>query len=205
MDGGAGARLWRAVASRYPSYDLVLPGENSFICRAATCNAWCCRALNVPLGDGDVARLEGVCGLARAEFLESVDGEPITLPLAEPYLLARREGACALLGEDLACSQYEGRPAACRLYPFQALLLDPETGRPVRAAAAGGSAPLLLRHRECPGFTGPPMGEPEWQEKLRESVRLQFGEKAPSDWPGLESALPANVEGTARRLPDSQA
>lgn len=150
-------------------------------------------------------RLERVSGLAMAGFLECEGGEPIALPLAEPYLLARSQGACALLGEDLRCRQYEGRPAACRIYPYQALLLDRESGRPVSAAAAAGATPLLLRHKECPGFTGPSMGEREWQAKLTETVTLQFGEKVIGDWPGPESAPPANVWGTATRLPDSQA
>lgn len=182
VDSGVLRRLWRAVASRYSSYDLVLPGENSFICRAATCNAWCCRALSVPVGDADAEWMQRASGLPPAQFLECENGEPIALPLAEPYLLARREGACSLLGKDLLCSRYEGRPVACRLYPYQPAWLDVETGKPMSRGAVGAIA-LVLRHRECPGFTGPPLGEEEWVELVASLQRLQSGESQGSDWP----------------------
>lgn len=185
------------MAPHFPAYSLVLPGSNSFICRAETCNAWCCRSLSVPLGDGDVERLAAASGLAASRFLECEDGEPIALPLAEPYLLARAGGACALLDGALACSCYAGRPTACRLYPFQLLFAD-GTGRPGRPSPAdleslaalpgtvgntGSAMPLLLRHSECPGFTGPPLSTAAWATVLRETALLQYGNSPGANWP----------------------
>lgn len=182
FDSGAALAAWGVIRARYPSYDLVLPGANSFNCRAETCNAWCCRALSVPLGDVDVERMERVTRLAPADFLECENGEPIALPLRDPYLMARAGGACVLLGKDLACSRYHGRPAACRLYPFQVLVVDEREGRPVRPGT--GAIPLLLRHRECPGFTGPPLQEEAWATLLRETALLQYPDTAAANWPG---------------------
>jgi hypothetical protein len=34
--------------------------------------------------------------------------------------------------------------------------------------------PLLLRHRPCPGFTGPPLGERAWLRLYLRTARLQF-------------------------------
>jgi len=163
------------------------------------CNAQCCRALSVPLDDADVHRLRRASGLAPGRFLESVEGAPIALPLVQPYLLARTDGRCALLGPGLGCTCYEGRPAACRQYPHQVLFYDVETVRPVpprpediagigpRHDAATRVIPLLIRHRECPGFTGPPLSTQEWIVLVRETVALQY--------PTRESAASATVDG----------
>jgi hypothetical protein len=40
--------------------------------------------------------------------------------------------------------------------------------------AEGEPLPLLLGHSECPGFTGPPIGEDAWREILRTTYQLQF-------------------------------
>jgi Fe-S-cluster containining protein len=167
---GAAAALWSRVAGQYPAYDIVLPGDPGFVCRAELCRAYCCHALTVPLDDGDVSRLTAVSGLRRERFLECEAGEPIALPLSQPYVLARQGGHCALLAESLSCSAYEGRPAACRAYPFAVLTLDPETARPLPGdgknaarAADGGGLPVLIRHRECPGFDGPAVTEADWE------------------------------------------
>ena len=194
-------RVWGRLAPRFPLYSLVLPGAHSFICRAETCNAWCCRAFSVPLGDGEVQRLSQASGLAPHRFLECADGDPIALPLAQPYLLARSAGSCALLGPDLACTSYEGRPDACREYPYQVLFVDAFTARPVRprteqiaavAALPGESndasadarhrvLPLLIRHDECPGFTGSLLTETAWAELVRSTVALHYGEPGSAD------------------------
>ena len=184
------AAAFATIAPRFGAYALVLPGSSTFICKAEACEAHCCKVYSVSLGEREAERLVHSSGLARFQFLECEDGEPITLPLAQPYLLARREGACALLAPDLRCGQYHGRPDACRLYPHFVIFLDEGSGRPVHsyipgmerslelALAGGGPAPflpLLLRHVECPGFTGPPLEHAAWQELLRTTWNLQYG------------------------------
>lgn len=180
---------WAALAPRFEAYELVLPGTPSFICQAEACAAHCCKFYSVSLGERERERLSRWSGLEPVEFLESENGEPITLPLAQPYLLARKGGQCALLADDLRCSQYHGRPEACRLYPHFVIFLDESTGRPVHSATremaeslermlegetAPTYVPLLLRHVECPGFTGPPIEEAAWEALFTETFRLQY-------------------------------
>jgi Fe-S-cluster containining protein len=194
----ASQQAWEAVEGRFGAYALVLPGAPSFICQAEFCTAHCCHAFSVNLGEGEVARMARTSGLAPVTFLESEDGTPIALPLAQPYLLARRDGNCVLLGANMRCTQYEGRPAACRLYPHFVVAVDRDTGRPcygdaqaILAAvevAASGSAPgalvpLLVRHTACPGFTGPPLTEEDWRALFIETARLQLAPEAGSGWP----------------------
>ena len=182
--------VWASVAERYRAYDLVLPGSAAFICQAELCDAYCCRAYSVSLGDAEAERLQRTSGRQLIELLESEDGEPIRLPLAQPYLLKREDNRCAQLRDTLACGEYEGRPNACRLYPHFVLFIEQSTGRPLHggrermahamALALGGegSAPdctaLLVRHTECPGFTGPPLEEDAWMALLAETYRLQY-------------------------------
>lgn len=190
--------LWEVVAPRLMAYRLVLPGAASFVCQASFCEANCCRVFSVALGDREVERLGRASGLPVSAFLELEDGEPVALPLAQPYLLARSESRCRLLGPDLGCTQYEGRPDACRLYPHFVLFFEPATGRPIHAdLAAMGSAlewalagarearciPLLLRHVECPGFTGPLLGQEAWNSLLEETAHLQYPDLGGGDWP----------------------
>lgn len=180
---------WAALAPRFTAYELVLPGSPAFICKAERCESHCCRIYSVSLGDRELARLSKWSGLAPVELVESENGSPIALPLAQPYLLARGNGQCALLAEDLRCGQYHGRPEACRLYPHFVVCLDEATGRPVHAdtdAMAASLAavltgrepepyvPLLLRHLECPGFTGPGISEDSWLDLFGETFRLQY-------------------------------
>jgi Fe-S-cluster containining protein len=182
-------RAWAAIAERFTAYELVVPGSATFICQAQACAAHCCKVFSVALGDREVTRMTAASGRQPLAFLELEGGEPITLPLLQPYLLARKDGSCVLLGADLLCGEYEGRPDACRLYPHFVLFVDETTGRPVHgdpdrmaqavAAALDGSeamplVPLLLRHLECPGFTGPPLAEPAWRGLLGETYRLQY-------------------------------
>jgi Fe-S-cluster containining protein len=186
---------WERVAHRYTAYDLVLPGVPSFICQASLCKAHCCKVFSVALGDREVDRLARSSGFAPIVFLECEDGRPITLPLAQPFLLARDRGTCRMLGPDLLCSQYEGRPDACRLYPHFVLFFEPGTERPVHsdwpamtaavdrftgrsASPVRALVPLLLRHVECPGFTGPPLDRQAWRTLFRETFRLQYSEAA---------------------------
>ena len=176
---------WDAIAARYRAYTLALPGSPRFICQAALCDAHCCRAFSVNLGEAEVQRMERESGLLPVHFLECEDGAPIALPLAQPYLLARANNRCRLLGDDLACTQYHGRPNACRLYPHFVVFIDAAANRPVTADREGidrsfpptSAAPyvaLLLRHVECPGFTGPPMTAVEWEALMRDTYQLQY-------------------------------
>jgi hypothetical protein len=183
--------VWESIADRYAAYQLTMPGSPTFICQAALCDAHCCRAFSVNLGEAEVARMQRASGLLPVHFLESENGAPVTLPLAQPYLLRRAENRCAQLAADLSCGQYEGRPNACRLYPHFVLFVDPASLRPVHAdlegmgasftsttaadqLAPGPYVPLLLRHVECPGFTGPPITSNEWLELFADTFRLQY-------------------------------
>ena len=181
---------WAHVEARYGSYRLVLPGEPSFICQPHSCDAYCCRAFNVALDEGEVERMRASSGWPASRFLESEDGELITLPLATPFVLGRKDGHCIFLDAELACGQYEGRPDACRSYPHQVVFIDAESGRPaqpspeagrqaVEAVVAGqvveGVVPLLLRHDPCPGFTGPPSTAEAWAGLFRETYGRSVG------------------------------
>ncbi len=186
---------WDAVASRFARYELLLPGQPSFVCLASACPAHCCRKYSVSLGEAEVDRMTRASGLQPLHFLESEDGEPIALPLAQPYLLARREGACALLGPDLLCGQYEGRPDACRQYPHHVLFIDRQDAKPVygdlpRMAEAMAwlepvpssepvCMPLLVRHLDCPGFDGPPLSYAIWLSLMHETTYLQYAQLRP--------------------------
>ena len=182
--------LWARVRERYGSYLLVLPGDPSFICQPHECDAYCCRAFNVSLDGGEAERLEAASGWPASRFLECEDGEPIALPLAKPFVLGRSEGHCVFLSAELTCGQYEARPDPCRSYPHQVVFVDAASGRPaqpsteagrraVEAVAAGrvaeGPVPLLLRHDQCPGFTGPPSTEGAWGDLLRETYERAVG------------------------------
>ncbi|MCK9517708.1 MAG: YkgJ family cysteine cluster protein [Dehalococcoidia bacterium] len=180
---------WTRIEERWAAYDLHLPGSPSFICQAEACSAHCCKVYSVSLGERELERLSRFSGLEPVDLLETENGKPISLPLAQPYLLARDEGRCALLGDDLRCSQYHGRPEACRLYPHFVIFLNETTGRPVHGELREMSAsmrmllegeqpepylPLLLRHIECPGFTGPPLPADAWHQLAEETFRLQY-------------------------------
>jgi Fe-S-cluster containining protein len=184
---------WDLVGGRFPAYELLLPGSTSFICKAEKCESHCCKVYSVSLGEREVTRMRRASSLQPIQFLESENGEPIFLPLAQPYLLARREGTCTLLGPDLRCGQYHGRPDACRLYPHFVIVIHTPTIKPiysdvknvraaVQASACGDDpgdyVPLLLRHLECPGFTGPPLSEEEWSGLITETAHLQYDEAA---------------------------
>jgi len=205
----ASQQAWESVEGRFGAYDLVLPGTPSFICQAESCTAHCCHAFSVNLGEREVEHLARTSGLAPVTFLESEDGAPVALPLAQPYLLARRDGNCALLGANMLCTQYEGRPAACRLYPHFVVAVDCDTWRPrygdtqailaaAEAAASGrprgALVPLLVRHTACPGFTGPPLTEEGWRALLLETARLQLAPEEESGWPGPEPGAPDRVD-----------
>lgn len=180
---------WSSIRDRFAAYELVVPGVPAFRCQPSLCNAHCCRAFSVAMDEADAERMQSESGLVRPSFLETDDGELLTLPLAHPYLLQRREGACMFLdGEDLGCEQYTGRPNACRLYPHFLLWWDSSAARVVQpadvdgraaiVAAAGGEAgalvPLLVRHVECPGFTEGPLSTAAWRDLLQSTFRLQY-------------------------------
>ena len=178
---------WAQVRERYGSYRLVLPGDPGFICQPHECDAYCCRAFNVSLDGEEAERLRTATGWPGDRFLESEEGEPIALPLAAPFVLGRREGHCVFLTEELTCEQYDARPHPCRSYPHQVVFVETGSGRAVQpsaeagrraveAVAAGRAAegflPLLLRHDQCPGFTGPPSTEGAWAGLLRDTYAL---------------------------------
>lgn len=179
---------WAQLEGRLAAYRLVLPGSLSFICQPDVCTAHCCHAFSVNLGEREAERFSHETGRQLVEFVELDEGSPLTLPLAQPYLLARQGGHCQFLGEELGCTVYTGRPNACRLYPHFVVFWDERQHRPLFTPTAGGEAavrtvleggvgaplPLLLGHSECPGFTGPPLGETAWRELLRETYQLQF-------------------------------
>lgn len=179
---------WPAIAERYEAFRLLLPGDPLFICQPQTCTAYCCHAYSVSLDDGESRRLASTSGLQPIQFLETENGEPVILPLAQPLLLGRSDGHCVLLDSALACSQYEGRPNACRLYPHSVIFVDEASYRPIYGdldrISAGlaafergegiGCLPLLLRHSECPGFTGPPLPEETWRTLLLDTALLQY-------------------------------
>lgn len=174
-------RVWEAARLRFPAYHLVLPGTPSFICEPAGCRARCCHAFSVTMGEADAARFTAETGLGQRQFLELEDGQPIRLPLAQPYVLARDGGRCRFLGESLACTVYSGRPDACRLYPHFIVFWDEAAARP-RTPAIGpgyppalpeGLVPLLIGHGDCPGFTGPPLGASSWEALFRQTLALQ--------------------------------
>ena len=128
------------------------------------------------LDEGEAERLAAAPACPPRGFLESEDGEVLALPLVTPFVLGRTEGHCVFLSAELSCEQYEARPDACRSYPHRWVFVDaggraaqpsPEAGRrAVEALVAGrageGALPLLLRHDQCPGFTGPPSTEDAW-------------------------------------------
>jgi Fe-S-cluster containining protein len=185
----AAAAAWARVRERFPHYEAVLPGSASFVCLASSCPSHCCKVYSVSLGDEEVARMERASGLAREAFLEVADGQVITLPLAQPFVLARRDGACALLADDLLCGQYAGRPNACRLYPHFVIVADVARGsvaglsrevtrtlcqRLLAGSLDGPLVPVLLRHLDCPGFGGPAHSEASWRVLFDETARLQY-------------------------------
>lgn len=180
---------WSHASPRFEAYRLVLPGSPSFVCQPRLCTAYCCHAYSVGMSDADVSRMARVEGLELIEFLElDEDGSPVTLPMAQPYLLSRSEGHCKLLDADLGCSKYHGRPNACRLYPHFVVFWDAQaqTARttPSKRAAAAfeaaakgnvfGLTPLLLGHSECPGFTGDPISNDGWAALFRTTYQLQY-------------------------------
>lgn len=181
--------VWERVGSRFSAYQLVLPGTPGFVCDASACAAQCCRAFSVNLGEREAERFARMTGKAPADFLECEGGEPIALPLAQPYVLARSDGQCRQLSQGLGCMAYAGRPNACRLYPHFIVAIEPASGRPVHGDIAGIATsvrsvqngakaapyvPLLLRHTDCPGSTGPAMTEADWWALFDETFRLQY-------------------------------
>ena len=108
---------WAAARPRFEAYDLVLPGSPRFVCQPTVCTAYCCHAYSVSLGDAEAERMRRFEGLERVDFLElDEDRQPIELPMVQPYLLVRQDNHCKMLGADLRCTTYNGRPNACRLY-----------------------------------------------------------------------------------------
>jgi Fe-S-cluster containining protein len=185
---------WSLIEPKMMAYRLLLPGDAAFICQPQSCGAHCCRAFSVSLGEREVEHMRRTSGLAPAAFLELEDGAPVRLPLANPYLLARSENHCALLAPDLSCSQYSGRPGACQLYPHFVVAVERGSGRSLRVPGlsglvrgflgpehTGARVPLLLRHAECPGFTGPPLTVEAWAGLFQRTAALQAAVDGPGE------------------------
>jgi len=183
-------QIWESIRHRFAAYEHALPGSASFICKTDLCNCFCCKSYTVNLGEPEVARFAASSGLPTPRFLETEGDEPIILPMAQPYVLRRENSRCAFLGDDLRCTQYHGRPDACRLYPYFILVIDREAARPVyadrdkiqgavaafaRNDTAHPFLPILVQHSECPGFTGPPMSEADWHTLFETTYDLQYG------------------------------
>ncbi len=204
---------WSVIADRFQAYDLVVPGTVAFECLMGDCTEHCCNRYTVNLSERDVDRVMRVSGRPTREFLECEDGEPIALPIAQPYVLARAEGTCVFLQTDMACEIYEGRPNACRLYPHFVLFVDPASGRPtygdVQAitrsfrgwlnSEPAPLVPVLMRHRACPGFQGSRLlPDDEWLAILRETARIQYAPESSGEWPMAAYAAPGTLGGEVR-------
>jgi Fe-S-cluster containining protein len=207
---------WAVIADRFQAYELVVPGTTAFDCLQGDCTEHCCNRYTVNLSERDVDRVARFSGRSPRDFLECEEGEPIFLPIAQPYVLTRAGGTCVFLQDDMGCGVYEGRPNACRLYPHFVLLVDPGTGRPtygeVSAITASMAAwlsdsrhplvPVLTRHRACPGFEGGRiLAEGEWLAILRETARIQYSPESSDDWPMADGSAPVTVAAEARSLP----
>ncbi len=186
---------WSLAEARLATYRLVCPGEPSFRCLASECPTNCCVPYTVALSAEDLDRLVRVTRRPVRELVECEGEEPVVLPLAEPYVLAREGGRCRFLGADGLCTVYEGRPNACRLYPFQVVFVERESGKPragtprlvsrARDLFTSGTAdehepvlPLLLRHAACPGMVGPPLDVGEWRRLALQVLELQYRAQA---------------------------
>lgn len=172
-----------------------MPGDQQFVCLATDCPSHCCRKYTVSLGDVEVERMIRESGRQPIHFLECEDGEPIAFPLAQPYVLAREDGACKLLGDHLLCGEYEGRPDACRQYPHHVLFIDISAAKPVYGdlsrmaeamrwfetgdASETDCVPILVRHLDCPGFGGEPLDAGEWLDLIGETTYLQYAQLRP--------------------------
>jgi Fe-S-cluster containining protein len=204
---------WARIDDRFQAYDLVVPGTVAFECLMASCTEHCCNRYTVNLSERDVDRVMRVSGRPTREFLECEEGEPIALPIAQPYVLTRAGGTCVFLQGDMACEIYEGRPNACRLYPHFVLFVDPESGRPTygdvdaiersfSAWLTGDSSPLvpvLMRHRACPGFEGRRLlGDDQWLDILRETARIQYAPDSSGEWPMAARPAPVTLGPEAR-------
>lgn len=204
---------WAGIAERFQAYELVVPGATAFDCLQGNCTEHCCNRYTVNLSERDVDRVVRFSGRSPRDFLECEDGEPISLPIAQPYVLTRAGGTCTFLQSDLGCGVYEGRPNACRLYPHFVLFVDPDSGRPTYgdipaisdsmgdwlAGRASGLVPVLMRHCACPGFEGDrTLPEDEWLTILRETARIQYSPDSSGDWPMAADAEPVTVEAEAR-------
>lgn len=202
---------WAKARPRFEAYGLVLPGSPRFICQPDVCTAYCCHAYSVSLGDAEVARMRRFEALDPLQVLElDEDRRPIELPMVQPYLLARRDNHCAMLSPDLRCGAYNGRPNACRLYPHFVVFWDAAADRAIstpghravdafEAWQAGHPSeliPMLLGHTECPGFTGDPISETEWQALFERTYHLQYD--APTIWPETEGPEPVTLETEGR-------
>lgn len=206
---------WQVVAERFQAYELVVPGTPAFECLVSACTEHCCNRYTVNLSERDVDRVVRLTGRAPRDFLECEDGDPIVLPIAQPYVLSRAESTCVFLRPDFSCGEYEARPNACRLYPHFVIFVHPESGRPTYgdtgaiarafreclAGEIGALVPVLMRHRACPGFGGARLiEEGEWLALLRETARIQYAPEDSADWPMSNPRPPVTLTEGARSL-----
>jgi Fe-S-cluster containining protein len=114
-------------ASRRRTLD-VLQGKEHLRFQCTSCGA-CCRSLRVVITHHDLTRLVAALGIEAEELVEflapdavDMSGEPETfVELGSGrrlMVLAQRDGACKLLGDDNRCHAYAARPDDCRQFPF---------------------------------------------------------------------------------------
>ncbi len=118
----------------------VVQGAEHLAFQCTGCGA-CCRSLRVVITHRDLARLSAATGVAAAKLVEflapdAVDmtGEPETFVELgsgrRVMVLAQRDGACKLLGDDDRCRAYDARPDDCRQFPFD--VAEAPDGRSLR-------------------------------------------------------------------------
>lgn len=107
----------------------------------------CCDLHEVPLLDQDVDRLAAFTGRTPDEFVDDADGWRLLRGAGTEPGGCVFFGAVTVAGRTMnGCTVHDGRPSACRTYPFV-----------LRRGADG--APIVGRDEACPyrnGFPTPP-------------------------------------------------
>ncbi|MFO7761855.1 MAG: YkgJ family cysteine cluster protein [Desulfobia sp.] len=113
------------------------------------CFTDCCRQLELEVTPYDVLRLKKELGLTGRQFLEKyvdiLQSRDSVFPRCFLKMNNNEEATCPFLTSE-GCRVYEGRPAACRIYPL---------GRGAWRDKQGNfhSTYVLLKEDHCLGFT----------------------------------------------------
>jgi len=102
--------------------------QKQFRFKCKRCAALCCKLGGPALTKKDTEKIVAA-GYPVKDFLEPVNRDNKSLPLAVGDLKTREDGSCIFLQQDverncLKCSIYDFRPTLCRLYPFRLERLD---------------------------------------------------------------------------------